>query len=318
MATVWLPFVYCSLYICTVLINKYVLWVLGFTYPTLFQGWQTLVGFLVLRFIASLGHIELSSSFSASALFQWLPAMVLFVGGIYSGSRALARLPIPIFLCLQGQVEVITSIAGALIYKQNPKPQVACSWLIMTASGITIWLTDPQYDQSGYKWMFLHVVVSSQSAIYMKWQKTFIMSDIDRLHYIYAFSVCVFAPGSFLLGDLMSSTNFPFWYMQHFYLGCLMSGILGVTLALCHLYMKHAFPDFVLSLTVSTSKILCVGISTLVYLTVFNIHFFLSIFFCLAGQLIHSIAKHDGIGEKSSHHIADDDIIGPKLEKEQA
>eukprot|EP00057_Strongylocentrotus_purpuratus_P010009 XP_011664483.1 PREDICTED: uncharacterized protein LOC100891210 [Strongylocentrotus purpuratus] len=116
----------------------------------------------------------------------------------------------------------------------------------------------------------------------------------------------------------MSSTNFPFWYMQHFYLGCMMSGILGVTLALCHLYMKHAFPDFVLSLTVSTSKILCVGISTLVYLTVFNIHFFLSIFFCLAGQLIHSIAKHDGSGEKSSHHIADDDIIGPKLEKEQA
>ncbi|XP_041478703.1 transmembrane protein 241-like isoform X1 [Lytechinus variegatus] len=318
MASLWLPILYCILYICTVLVNKYVLWVLGFTYPTLFQGWQTLVGFLVLRFVASLGHIELSSNISSSAYFQWLPAMVLFVCGIYSGSRALARLPIPIFLCLQGQVEVITSIVAALIHKQNPKPQVACSWLIMTASGITIWLTDPQYDQNGYKWMFLHVIVSSQSAIYMKWQKTFLMNDVDRLHCIYAFSVCVFAPGSFILGDLMSSSNFRFWYMHHFYVGCLMSGILGVTLALCHLYMKHVFPDFVLSLTISASKILCVVISTLIYLTVFNTHFFLSIFFCLAGQLIHSIAKHDGSVDRLSSNIDDDDLMGPKLEKEQA
>ncbi|XP_072176042.1 UDP-N-acetylglucosamine transporter TMEM241 homolog [Diadema setosum] len=313
MAAVWLPIAYCILYICTVLTNKYVLWVLGFTFPTLFQGWQTLVGFLVLRFIASLGHIDLSSNINRSGLLQWMPFMLLYVLGVYSGSRALARLPVPVFVCLQGAVEVISALSMAVLHRRTPKMQLACSWVIISVSCITIWLTDPQYDQSGYNWMLYHVVVGSQSAIYVRMQKTILLSDIDRLHYVYAFSVFLFAPGSFFLGDLTSSAAFPHWYLHHFYVGCIMSGILGVSLSLCHLYMEYTHPEYAVSLTVTAAKILCVGASNLLYLTVYNTNFFLSLFFSLAGQLINAIARHDVGGEGT-----DEDVGVSKVDKEQA
>ncbi|KAB0406676.1 hypothetical protein E2I00_018683 [Balaenoptera physalus] len=44
---VGLPF--CTCYLASYLTNKYVLSVLKFTYPTLFQGWQTLIGGLLLH-----------------------------------------------------------------------------------------------------------------------------------------------------------------------------------------------------------------------------------------------------------------------------
>ncbi|XP_070076826.1 UDP-N-acetylglucosamine transporter TMEM241 isoform X4 [Equus przewalskii] len=56
---------FCTCYLASYLTNKYVLSVLKFTYPTLFQG---------------------------SAVLTWLPASLLFVGIIYAGSRALSRL----------------------------------------------------------------------------------------------------------------------------------------------------------------------------------------------------------------------------------
>ncbi|XP_075776994.1 UDP-N-acetylglucosamine transporter TMEM241 isoform X6 [Pelodiscus sinensis] len=56
---------FCLFYLASYFTNKYVLSVLKFTYPTLFQG---------------------------SEVLTWLPASVFFVGIIYAGSRALSRL----------------------------------------------------------------------------------------------------------------------------------------------------------------------------------------------------------------------------------
>uniref|UniRef100_A0A8B9P6C0 Transmembrane protein 241 n=1 Tax=Apteryx owenii TaxID=8824 RepID=A0A8B9P6C0_APTOW len=74
-----------------VFVFQYVLSVLKFTYPTLFQGWQTLVGGLLLHVSWKLGWVEISLC-SRSDILSWLPASALFVGIIYAGSRALSRL----------------------------------------------------------------------------------------------------------------------------------------------------------------------------------------------------------------------------------
>uniref|UniRef100_A0A670YIJ6 Transmembrane protein 241 n=1 Tax=Pseudonaja textilis TaxID=8673 RepID=A0A670YIJ6_PSETE len=53
--------------------------------------WQTLVGGILLHVSWKIGWVEISSS-SRSEVLSWLPASALFVGIIYSGSRALSRL----------------------------------------------------------------------------------------------------------------------------------------------------------------------------------------------------------------------------------
>uniref|UniRef100_A0A8C3J6L5 Transmembrane protein 241 n=1 Tax=Calidris pygmaea TaxID=425635 RepID=A0A8C3J6L5_9CHAR len=98
---------FCLFYLASCFTNKYVLSVLKFTYPTLFQGWQTLVGGLLLHVSWKLGWVEINLC-SRSEILSWLPASVLFVGIIYAGSRALSRLPIPVFLTVHNAAEVIT------------------------------------------------------------------------------------------------------------------------------------------------------------------------------------------------------------------
>ncbi|XP_053106772.1 transmembrane protein 241 isoform X8 [Hemicordylus capensis] len=53
---------FCLFYLTSYFTNKYVLSVLKFTYPTLFQGWQTLVGGFLLHISWKIGWVEISSS----------------------------------------------------------------------------------------------------------------------------------------------------------------------------------------------------------------------------------------------------------------
>ncbi|XP_029003320.1 transmembrane protein 241 isoform X7 [Betta splendens] len=82
---------FCFVFVLSNFTNKFVLSVLNFTYPTLFQGWQTLIGAVLLLLFAKLGWVEISR-ITRSAALSWLPASLLFVGNIYAGSKALSRI----------------------------------------------------------------------------------------------------------------------------------------------------------------------------------------------------------------------------------
>ncbi|KAG7266190.1 hypothetical protein CRUP_016966 [Coryphaenoides rupestris] len=71
--------------------NKFVLSVLKFRFPTLFQGWQTLVGAVLLLLSGRLGWVEMSR-ISRSTAVSWLPGSLMFLGSIYAGSRALSHM----------------------------------------------------------------------------------------------------------------------------------------------------------------------------------------------------------------------------------
>ncbi|OXB81668.1 UNVERIFIED_CONTAM: hypothetical protein H355_008917 [Colinus virginianus] len=96
---------FCLFYLASCFTNKYVLSVLKFTYPTLFQG---------------------------SEILSWLPASLIFVGVIYAGSRALSRLPIPVFLTLHNAAEFITCGFQKFVQKE--------------------------FDPNGYLWALIHLL----------------------------------------------------------------------------------------------------------------------------------------------------------------
>uniref|UniRef100_A0A668AQN0 Transmembrane protein 241 n=1 Tax=Myripristis murdjan TaxID=586833 RepID=A0A668AQN0_9TELE len=98
--------------------NKFVLSVLKFTYPTLFQGWQTFIGALLLLLAGKLGWVEMSR-ITRSAALSWLPGSLLFVGNIYAGSRALSRMNIPFFFTLQNSSHVVSCVILRIIHKEK-------------------------------------------------------------------------------------------------------------------------------------------------------------------------------------------------------
>ena len=81
--------------------NKLVLTVLGFTYPMVFQGWQTLVGFVVFKALQVGKVIPVASiPLDRAGCISLLPNFLFFTAGIIAGSKALAYIPLYIFLAV--------------------------------------------------------------------------------------------------------------------------------------------------------------------------------------------------------------------------
>ncbi|XP_030043884.1 UDP-N-acetylglucosamine transporter TMEM241 [Microcaecilia unicolor] len=211
--------VFCLFHLAAYFTNKYVLSVLKFTYPTLFQGWQTLLGGLLLHISWKLGLVEISSS-SRSQVLSWVPASVLFVGNIYAGSRALSKLPIPVFFTLQNAAEVVSCGLQRFIQKEHVSLMKICSSLFLLIAASCLPLHDPQFDPDGYFWAVVHLSCVGGYKVFQKSQKSTVIRDLDQQYINYIFSVVLLSVSSHPTGDLFSVTEFPFLYFYRFHSGC--------------------------------------------------------------------------------------------------
>nr|XP_025862318.1 transmembrane protein 241 isoform X3 [Vulpes vulpes] len=229
---------FCTCYLASYLTNKYVLSVLKFTYPTLFQGWQTLIGGLLLHVSWKLGWAEINST-SRSDVSTWLPASVLFVGIIYAGSRALSKLAIPVFLTLHNVAEVIICGHQKCFRKEKTSPEKICSTLFLLAAAGCLPFNDPQFDPNGYFWAVIHLFCVGAYKIVQKSRKPNALSDIEQQYLNYMFSVVLLAVASHPTGDLFSVLDFPFLYFYRFHGSCCASGLLGFFLMLSTVKLKN-------------------------------------------------------------------------------
>ncbi|XP_075441207.1 UDP-N-acetylglucosamine transporter TMEM241 isoform X7 [Ascaphus truei] len=228
---------YCCFYLASYFTNKYVLSVLKFTYPTLFQGWQTFVGGLLLHVCWKLGWVEINTSSRADVL-SWLPVSALFVGIIYAGSRALSRLPIPVFLTLHNAAQAVSYGIQRLTRKEQSSYTKTFSILLLLVSAGCLPLHDSQFDADGYFWGVIHLVCVGCYKVFQKSQKSSLLSDLDQQYINYVFSVILLTFASRPTGDLLSALEFPFLYFYRFHSGCCASGILGFLLALTSVKLK--------------------------------------------------------------------------------
>ncbi|XP_064026540.1 transmembrane protein 241 isoform X7 [Pogoniulus pusillus] len=210
---------FCLFYLASCFTNKYVLSVLNFTYPTLFQGWQTLVGGLLLHISWKLGWVEINLC-SRSEILSRLPASVLFVGVIYAGSRALSRLPVPVFLALHSAAEALPWGFQKFVQKEQTSHLKACSVLFLLAAAACLPACDTQFDPNGYLWALIHLLCVGAYKVCHRLWKPSSLSDLDQQYLNYACSVVLLASASHPAGDLLSALDFPFLYFYRFHGSC--------------------------------------------------------------------------------------------------
>ncbi|NWX90114.1 TM241 protein, partial [Nothoprocta ornata] len=196
------------------------------TFPPVFFRWQTLVGGLLLHASWKLGWVEISLA-SRSDILSWLPASALFVGIIYAGSRALSRLPIPVFLTVHNAAEVITCGFQKFVQKESCSFPLPNSALCLLGAAVCLPLCDPQFDPNGYLWAFIHLICLGAYKVFHKLWKPCSLSDLDQQYINYVFSLLL-CPS----GDLLSALDFPFLYFYRFHSSCCASGLLGFFLML--------------------------------------------------------------------------------------
>ncbi|XP_062847125.1 transmembrane protein 241 isoform X2 [Trichomycterus rosablanca] len=159
--------VFCIFFVASCFTNKYVLSVLRFTYPTLFQGWQSFSGAVLLWVTGRLGWVEING-FPRSAAVSWLPATVLFLGNIYGGSKALSILPIPFFFVLQSVSEVVFFLIIRFIQREISSWIKTFSKSLMLMSAITLVLQNPQFGPDGYIWAVIHFCCVGSYRVFQK------------------------------------------------------------------------------------------------------------------------------------------------------
>ncbi|XP_033727267.1 transmembrane protein 241-like [Pecten maximus] len=243
--TVTRCFIFCSLFLVTNFVNKYVLSVLEFKYPTIFQGWQTFVGFMVLRMGVVTKHLPsmlTDKETIRQRAVMWIPGMMLFVSVIYSGSKALASLTLPVFLSLQNLVTVINCTTQMAISRKLMSLFSYLMLMLVIISSLGTVNSDPQFSAEGYFWMCVHIICTGVLQIYTKLTKGRLkISSHEKLYCNYIYSMILLAPCSYLIGDALDAIKFPYLYFSKFYIGCIFSGVFGVLLNLYTIRLQEAY-----------------------------------------------------------------------------
>ncbi|XP_008436608.1 transmembrane protein 241 [Poecilia reticulata] len=248
--------------------NKFVLSVLKFTYPTLFQGWQTLIGAALLLLSGKLGWVEMSR-IPRSAALSWLPGSFLFVGNIYAGSRALSRIDIPFFFTLQNSSHVVSYIIARTVHREKTQQLKIISVCLLLLSAINLPLHDPQFDHSGYVWALCHLFcVGAYRAFRV--HKSTNLSDIEQQCINYLFSVLLLGLAAHPTGDISGALEFPSLQSHMFHCGCCASALLGFLLLLATVRLKHGPSLEHFRAWVFLSKVAAMLLSPLVFNTDFN------------------------------------------------
>lgn len=244
--------------------NKFVLSVLKFTYPTLFQGWQTFIGAVLLLLSGKLGWVELSR-INRSAALSWLPGSLLFVGNIYAGSRALSRIDIPFFFTLQNSSHVVSYIILKVVHREKVQWLKLISICLMLLSAINLPLYDPQFDYSGYLWASAHLFCVGAYRVFQVHYKPSNLSDLEQQCINYLFSVLLLAIAAHPTGDLMGALEFPSLQSHTFHCGCCASALLGFLLLLATVKLKSGLSLEHVGVWIFLSKVTAMSLSPLIF-----------------------------------------------------
>jgi len=223
-------------------INKYVLSILGFRYPTIFQGWQTLTGLFIYKLLtfASKSNFKLAG-IDRPAFISLLPGFLLYTTSLIASSKALAGLPIPIFVSVYNTLPASIYILDRVLPNQPPTgPLQFGSAVITLASGGVLVLSQIGLDfsDSAYFWLVVGVVCSGAYSIHCR------IADArygswDKLYYNSIFSVIVLAPASFYLEEAFEALNFHHDRQELFLAGCIASAMLGAAANLYSVRLKQ-------------------------------------------------------------------------------
>lgn len=263
---------YFCLLTCSIFANKYVLSVLGFQFPMVFQGWQTLVGCIVFKILSVFGiGVPKITPMDWPGFASLLPNFVLFTMYIIAGSKALASIPVIIFISaginliplLSHMIDMIAKINNSQIKKSQVlrvTPSVCTiigimsSVILLLVSEADIESTNQQSSNNGSTntndnsldltygtkfWLCVHVGCGLALSLHTRGFADQRFSFTDRLYYSYAFSLVVLLPASLYLEEAFEALRFRHRQQYEFVIGSLIAALVGVTLNVYQARLKE-------------------------------------------------------------------------------
>ncbi|XP_053268216.1 transmembrane protein 241 isoform X2 [Pleuronectes platessa] len=240
--------VFSLVFVVSYFTNKFVLSVLKFTYPTLFQGWQTFIGALLLLLFWKLGWVEMSR-----------------ITRYCSETQRIRNQEIPFFFTLQNSSHVVSYTILKVVRREKMRWMTFISICLMLLSAINLPLYDPQFDNSGYLWAVAHLFCVGAYRVIQGHYQPSNLSDLEIQCINYLFSFLLLAAAAHPTGDLMAAMEFPSLQSYTFHCGCCASALLGFLLLLATVKLKSGISLEHFRIWCFISKVSAMCLSPLVF-----------------------------------------------------
>ncbi|TGZ85227.1 UDP-galactose transporter [Ascodesmis nigricans] len=214
---------YCGASILMTLTNKYVLSGVEFNMNFLLLCVQNLVCVIAISFCKSLRLITYRD-FKWDEGRKWFPISLLLISMIYTGSKAIQYLSIPVYTIFKNLTIILIAYGEVLWFGGSVSPMTLLSFGLMVVSSIVAAWADIQHaldtslDQvstlnAGYMWMLVNCFSSAAFVLGMRKRiKLTNFKDFDTMFYNNLLSIPIIAICSLLTEDWSAENinkNFP-------------------------------------------------------------------------------------------------------------
>ncbi|KAM7182748.1 hypothetical protein V8F33_014052 [Rhypophila sp. PSN 637] len=276
---------YCLSSISMTVVNKYVVsgsdWNLNFFYLAV----QAIVCTAAILLSKQLGAFQNLSAFDPVKAKKWFPISLLLVGMIYTSTKALQFLSVPVYTIFKNLTIIVIAYGEVLWFGGSVTPMALLSFGLMVLSSIVAAWADiqaaidgfgPHADSSaaistlnaGYAWMGMNVFCTASYVLGMrKVIKKMNFKDYDTMFYNNLLTIPVLIVCSLLVEDWGTENllkNFPEETRNHIFIGMVYSGLAAIFISYCSAWCIRVTSSTTYSMVGALNK-LPIAVSGLIF-----------------------------------------------------
>jgi GDP-mannose transporter len=291
---------YCASSILMTTTNKYVVSGHHFNLNFFLLAIQSVVCLAVIATLKFFGVITYRK-FNVNEAKKWSPIAFLLVLMIYTSSKALRYLAIPIYTIFKNLTIILIAYGEVLWFGGEVTPMALGSFILMVLSSViaTYGDTDAVTGETnfniGYFWMALNCFSSASFVLFMRKRiKLTNFKDFDTMYYNNLLSIPILLVASILLEDWSTENinlNFPPDSRVSVWMAMIISGATSVGISYCSGWCIRVTSSTTYSMVGALNK-LPIALSGLVFFDA-PINFFSisSIFVGFSAGLVYVVAK---------------------------
>ncbi|ODV84039.1 hypothetical protein CANARDRAFT_201923 [[Candida] arabinofermentans NRRL YB-2248] len=300
-------FAYCASSILMTVTNKYVVSGYDFNLNFFLLAIQSVVCIITISTLKTFGIINYRE-FNSGEAKKWSPIAFLLVIMIYTSSKALQFLSIPVYTIFKNLTIILIAYGEVLWFGGSVTSMALGSFILMVLSSVVACYGDTDASGSmnlniGYFWMFLNCFSSATFVLCMRKRiKLTNFKDFDTMFYNNLLSIPILLVSSFVLEDWSAENlllNFPVENRFAVISAMIFSGASSVGISYCSGWCIRVTSSTTYSMVGALNK-LPIALSGLIFFDA-PINFFSisSIFIGFVAGLVYAVAKQQQAKEKS-------------------
>ncbi|KAK6200089.1 GDP-mannose transporter [Scheffersomyces amazonensis] len=294
---------YCISSILMTVTNKYVLSGFSFNLNFFLLAVQCIVCIVTIGSLKSFGIITYRQ-FNSDEAKKWSPIAFLLVAMIYTASKAIQYLSIPVYTIFKNLTIILIAYGEVLWFGGSVTSMTLGSFLLMVLSSVIAWYGDTANASTtatlyelyiGYFWMFVNCFASAAFVLFMRKRiKLTNFKDFDTMFYNNLLSIPILLISSFIFENWSAENvalNFPEDNRFATIAAMVLSGASSVGISYCSAWCVRVTSSTTYSMVGALNK-LPIALSGLIFFeAAVNFWSVSSIFVGFIAGLVYAVAK---------------------------